>query len=1124
MFLLLRLFSVVGMLLIVVGVVHAQTQFGSVAGIVTDPAQARVPGAEVKATNEATGLGFSTISTASGDYLISGLLPGTYTVTGTIPGFKDSAIKGVVVAAGATARTDIAMQIGATSEMVTVEASSAQLQTESAAVTVAMPKEYLDRGSIFQQNTQNISDTLVMYLPGQTYLGGGRNVSAYGSRSSDRKVTIDGAATGMVSGGGLRQPRGTVEDLQTPSLNANAENQTANTSQLITKKGTNGFHGAIWAELQNPAINGSNIANPPGSPRDPGISSWNRGFILGGPVYIPKLYDGRNKTFFYSTFQKALWKFPWNVPLAMPTNAMKAIGTPGGGYDLSATGRTICDPTIERVGGVCTPFPGNVIPASRVSPIAQGILSKYYPNINGSSFFLGNQEGNGAGLYTNPFWDIVTRIDHQLTANDLLTGTWVRNSANTSYNTNTGGNTGPNTTGVFDQIAILNFLNFSENHIFSPSLLNEANYGVRMGGHSKLQERFDGANTVASMGLPATPNAPSGIGGGPTLSISGAASLTWSAQNEADQRIHTIRDVVSYTKGRFNTRGGVEAIIQSAPVSSYAGLFGNYSFDGTFTGVGYGDFLLGLPRSTSRSLFPGEIGQSRRQIGFFVTENVRATRKLTFDLGVRVSLLYSPIDPGGRGYNFDRVTGKFVVRSEESFALLNPGLSPELKANIVTAEQAGFPDRLVSTQVHLDPRLGLAFQIHGDTVVRAAYGIYGALANVAAPTGGIFTAGSESNTNLLTCAGGVCSPSFTLANPFPGGGTAAVTGLPVSGINPNLRSPRTHQWNMTVEHRLPADVVVRTSYVGTASRQLPFGGNINLPEPSTIPFSSSRLVYPSYIFSAAYTDSGGNASYHGLDIEFKRAWSRGWTMLGGYNFQKCLSDVDEGTGVGAAGPTIEGPYSRSRDKGRCNGFSPNFFRAMYTWDIPVGQGRGYLSHPQSMGKKVLSQIVGGWTMSGAYLAKTGNYYTPLWGGAFPAGSGPNTGQSGLRPDLIGGCNPNLEDRDHFKIFEYTCFTTPPNGRYGNAGKGSIQSLGTWTYDAGLYKYFYFSGNENMPRFRLAANAMNAFNHAGWGPTANYNVNAPVGVVGRSDSNANLNGSTANLGGWRMIYIEMRVEW
>ncbi|PYV10770.1 MAG: hypothetical protein DMG07_20480, partial [Acidobacteria bacterium] len=191
---------------------------------------------------------------------------------------------------------------------------------------------------------------------------------------------------------------------------------------------------------------------------------------------------------------------------------------------------------------------------------------------------------------------------------------------------------------------------------------------------------------------------------------------------------------------------------------------------------------------------------------------------------------------------------------------------------------------------------------------------------------------------------------------------------------------------------------------------------------------------------------------------------------------------------------------------------------------PVGYGRPLLSHADSLGKKVLSQVVGGWTMSGAYLAKTGNYYTPLWGGAFTSGSGPNTSQSGLRPDLIGGCNPNLDNRDHFKIFDYTCFAQPANGRYGNAGKGIIQSLGTWTYDAGLYKYFYFSGDERMPRFRLAANAMNAFNHAGWGPTANYNVNGPVGVVGRSDSNANLNGSTANLGGWRMIYVEMRIEW
>src|SRR5262249_23313350 len=152
---------------------------------------------------------------------------------------------------------------------------------------------------------------------------------------------------------------------------------------------------------------------------------------------------------------------------------------------------------------------------------------------------------------------------------------------------------------------------------------------------------------------------------------------------------------------------------------------------------------------------------------------------------------------------------------------------------------------------------------------------------------------------------------------------------------------------------LPADIVLRTSYVGTTSRQLPYSGNINLPQPSSIPFNSSRLVYPSYIFSAAYTDSGGNASYHGLDIEIKRAWNQGYTTLGAYNFQKCLSDVDEGTGTGGAGPTIESPYGRGRDKGRCQAFSPNMFRVMYTWDLPIGLGRnGPLSNPQTMGEKI----------------------------------------------------------------------------------------------------------------------------------------------------------------------------
>ena len=908
--------------------------------------------------------------------------------------------------------------------------------------------------------------------------------------------------------------------MEASSLNADASHQTASTSEMFTSTGTNALHGAIWTEFQNAALNALNFATQ--SPRGPGIPTIGYGYILGGPVYIPKLYDGRNKTFFFTTLQKYKSTFPWNVPLAMPTNAMKGIGTADGGYDLSALGRTICDPSLPLVGGICQAFPGNVIPGSRVSQSAKNALAKYYPNISSSTFFLGNQGPTGVGAQIQPYWDIFVRIDHQISTKDLITGTYVHNWGQNGYNDNTGGNFGPNTTGVFNSTSIGNFLNVSEHHIFSPRLLNEANYAVRP-GTSATVEGSRGADVLTALGLPLTPNAPAGITGGPTITISGAASLMWAIQSTSESRTQTYRDVLSFSTGRFTTKAGAEMIRQRAPSASYSGLFGSYNFNGTFTGTGWGDFLLGLPITTSRNNFPGTIGKNNTQWGAFVTENIHATRNLTLDLGVRIEDLYAPIDPYGRGYNFDAATGRLVIRSSSSLSLLNPGLSPALVANIVTASAAGFPDRLVNNLVNVSPRLGIAYHLRGNTVLRAGYGAYGTLLNFGSATGGIFTAGSESYTNVNTCGSATCTPAFTLANPFPGGGTAGVSGLAVSGINPYLKAPVTHQWNLTVEQRLPAEIVLRTSYVGSVSRQLSYQRNLDLPPASTSPFSSSRLVYPSYIYSATYVDSGGNSSYNALDVEFKRPFSKGFTLLGGYSWEKCLSDVDETTGFGAGGPTIEDPYNRAREKGRCEMHPAHTFRALYTWDLPVGRSRGgLLSHPQNLGQKIADQVAGGWTWSGYFIARTGGYFTAYWSGVDSA-HGPHTSQTLLRADIVPGCNPIPAHRDHLKMFEPACFTQPANGSYGDAGNGILEGLGVWNYDAGLYKYFHFSSDERMPKLRVAANALNALNHAGWG-SSNLTVNAPAGVVAKSSGGIPFNGMSANLGYWRFIYLEARIEW
>jgi hypothetical protein len=411
-------------------------------------------------------------------------------------------------------------------------------------------------------------------------------------------------------------------------------------------------------------------------------------------------------------------------------------------------------------------------------------------------------------------------------------------------------------------------------------------------------------------------------------------------------------------------------------------------------------------------------------------------------------------------------------------------------------------------------------------VVRGGFGLYANLINAGAPTGGPFTPGVQNFTNVNVCGDGgapPCTPSFTLNNPFPGG-VAAVSGLSVSGINPNIKRQDLYQWNLTIERRLPANLVFRTTYTGSEASHLWYRANINLPPASTIPFSQSRLVYPQW-FSIAYTDSGATSSYNALDLAFTRQWSNGLTVDGGYSLVKCISTADEGGlqtnygSFGLQGPTIETAYDLARERGNCQSYARHRFRALYSWALPVGRGRVLLKNPQGVGGGVLNAVFGDWTWSGNFIATSGRYFTPYWSGFDAA----NTGQTLLRSDGVCSGVPTQQLWDH--IFEPTCFTRPAFGRYGDAGNGIIEGLGYWRYDAGIYKEFTFSANERFPRFRITANMMNPFNH----PTKSISSNGPFiinspSTVNRANDVVYDSGLVANLGASRIVWFEARILW
>jgi hypothetical protein len=1078
---------------------YAQSQFGSVVGTVTDSSGSPIPGVTVHATNEDSSLGFSTVSGSSGDYVIGGLLPGPYTIELKKDGFASRSVVHIVVAAGIPARADVSMSPGAVTQNVTVTANSAALSTESGTVVAQLSPQFL-QAPTFIQPTQLPGDTFVAHIPGQFYLGS-RSVAAYGSRGYDRRETLDGAVFGIINTVTMRMPRGSITDMQAVSLIADAEHETSNSTEMFTSKGTNNLHGSIWTELQNGALNQLPFTAQPGTKKI-GAPSVGEGYIIGGPVRIPRVYDGRDKTFFFSTYQRYHINTPQTVGGTGATDAMRA-------GNLSGLGIPIKDPITGQ------PFANATIPAARISSIAQNIYNTYFPSITGP-YVSPNFPANSPFL--TPMWDLFLRGDHQVGPNDLLSVTYLHNHFDELESNNVyANNLGPNTTGFYTWNTDLNFVNVSENHIFSPTLMNEANFGVNLGVNYVQQSTVDGDSLTTSLGLPLTPGAPTGIRGGPSFNITGTSGLGWGRQNIQGARIWTVRDNVTKEWGHSSLKVGFELVRPLSNTNSFTNMFGTYNFSGMFTGNPFADYLLGLPSTTSRALPAGPLNVQQHELGFYASESLRAARKLTINAGIRVDREVPAIESHGKYYNFDLKTGQVIVPNQNSLSMLAPGLPPAILASIVPAASAGFPEHLVKPLWYVSPRLGAAYQLDNSTVVRTGFGVYATLLEPGAPTGGVFTPGTQNFTNTNTCTAGVCTAAFSLANPFPSSAQQAVSGLSINGTNPSLRSPRTYQWQLSFERQLSSAMVARVTYAGSHSSQLPYQRNVNLPPASTIPFSQSRLIYPQW-FSITYADSGGNQSFNGLDAELRRQLSHGVTFDADYAWSKCLTDDDEtSAGFVALGNTIEDPYNRARDRGNCQSVPRQIFRSTFVANSPFGSGGRWLTDVNGVGGGIVNSLLGGWTVSGMFQTATGNYFTPSITGI----TSPNTGQTSLRPDRVcSGTHP----QNPILVFDPACFVAPPAGRYGNAGVGILPGLGYWQFDSGIYKYIKFAQNERVPRLRIAMNTLDLLGNQPKtiGGSALI-VNSPA-TAGIANSGIYTDGTTANLGLRREIFFEFRLEW
>lgn len=1087
----------------------AQSQFGAIRGVISDARGAMVPDAEVQTANENTQVGFSTVSNSTGDFLVTGLLPGPYAVTIRKAGFREVRITGVLVSAGQTERRDVRLEVGEVSQRVDVTAESTRLETQSGSISAQIPRQYLERPATLFYGAVLPASSYMTQALGVSY-GGGQDLIGYGSRAKDNRQVLDGAVLNADgSTGGVRIPRRSILEVDIGLLNSTAEFATTTTAQMFTSKGTNQFRGEAWTEIGNAALS----ATPWYAPgRGPSLPDVRLGYKFGGPVLIPKLYNGRNKTFFHTSLERYKPQFRFPYAITLPSDRMKA-------GDLRELGRDVNDPLTGR------PFPNNTIPATRIHPVTRATLDRFYPT--SSAAFAPNNFSTLESIGISQL-DWFVRIDQTFGS---------RNNLSFSYARNRNDQDTPIFGGLLSQgrsrtNQSLNFFNVSDVHVISPTIVNEANFGFRLGPRQSTESDVAGAAVNQALGLPIPAGAPTDVKGGPRFNVPGITSVLFNTQSVSDGRFWTLRDNVTWIKGRLTSKFGLEVLNPGSSTTTFGDIFGSYNFTGFATGQGLGDFMLGIPFTTSRALPFGLSSRVHKLIGVFVQEEFRVSRALTLSFGGRFQYNTAPVEEQGRMYNFDVANGNLIVPDQDTIARLNPGLRADIRAKI-QVNSGQFPDRLVNPMRQFLPRFGAAYQVRNGTVLRAGYSIVGIQQNFGSPVGGgPFQAGVQDFTNRLTCSDGTanCVPAFTFSNPFPEGAAAirAVGGFGVAGVVPNMRFPLTHQANLTVEHRLPAALVLRTSYILTRGSHLSYRRNINLPRASTTPFAQSRLVYAPWT-AVNLTETGANSTYHGWEVSLERRFAGGLAANGGYTLAKCLTDSDEFDGVagglaylgsiGSSGMFSENPYDRARDRGNCHSIPRHTFKSTFTLDLPFGSQRKFMNRRDSAGAVLFDTLFGGWTVSGFFIGQTGRFYTPYWQGFDAAG----TGQTDIRPDRIG--SGAVSNQDFRNIFDPSAFVRPAAGRYGNAGRGIIEGIGGARMDAGIYKVVKFTGHERAPSLRLGIQSIDIFNVQPKGTFGRgaYIVTNPRTVVGRADAYFFDGPNSYNFGSFRTVKFELALQ-
>lgn len=1112
-------------------IVCAQSFTASVRGVVTDPTQALIPGASVMLTETERNLIHTTTTDEAGRYVLAALPPGTYTLTVELPGFRKYTQSGIKFEVQQQATINAQLSVGDLTEEIEVQATAPLLNTTIATLGQVVENKFIQAIPLAGRNPMALVMMTPGLVPSNISAGGVSNVNfvANGTRNSTADVMLDGTViTGIEQNGGVTDVKYTpsvdvIEEfkIQTNFFSAEFGNTGGAVINMVSKSGTNELHGVAYEFHRNSALNANSFFSNRQGRSIPDFKRNVYGATLGGPVRIPRLYNGKDRTFFFFDFEGNRQENANTTTRTVPTERqllgdfsdtrlangqLVVIYNPFDTY-TAPDGRTL-----RR------PFPGNVIPASMQSPIARKMLSYYPKATSGGAPFtrVNNYFNQGVNRSAGDKFDI--KIDHNLTSKQRFT---VR------YSTSWGSSNPANLTGNISDNSIpgtnrvQNFV-FDHTHSYNPTTIFTGRLGVLRvkSDRDPVSTGFD----PISLGLPAAYSA-SGVKHFPNINPAGYATLGaggWAIIHRAEDVIALNGSMTKIFNGHA-IKSGVESRFFRENYFQPGFPAGGFNFNraqsaenplvsSSSQGDAIASMLLGWGSGGSYDL-DFATATASRYFAFYTHDDWKVTRSLTLSMGLRYDFDVPRTERFNRLNWYDFDTPSPLRGRVPQF--------PDLKGvmRFVDKDRRSPFD---GDYNNIQPRFGFAYALGNKMSLRGGYGVFYSVGrhSIKGEVGSAFRAGS----GIEWTRDGGYTRYASLENPYPNGLTLppgtdplAYLGLGFSSYEPKSQNPQYQQWNFSIQREVPGSAIVEVNYAGSKGTHLYFGsgdvvGNRNKLDPGyyglgrtelnrhvpnpffgviTDPRSvlSQRTVQNHRLLRPYPHHAGGvggylappniaNSIYHSVQFKYEKRFSRGLAMLAHYTISKLISDSDVSSSDvnWLGGGTGVQNWKNLRLERSLSVFDiPQRAVISFSYQLPFGKGRPLARNVN----RLADALIGGWELSSILTFSAG----------YPLSIGLDSGtlwEGSQRPNLIG--DPRTAGKPSVRIdryFNVAAFSRPAPDTYGNGPRtlSNYRTFGIRNGDVALMKNFQLKEHK---AFEFRAEAFNVTNTPTFGtPNASF---------------------------------------